>query len=221
MRKSMLSVALLALAVGGSAACATKNFVKAQVSEVNGKVETLSRSVEETQERTRANEGKINDVDQKAGEAQTSAQRAQQAAGAADAKAGVAGAKADELDQKGRRLLFTVVLSEEQGNFQFDKTSLPDAAKAKIDEMVTQLKANPQGVYFEIEGYTDATGSRAYNERLGLERAESVKRYLYEQHQIPLHKINVISYGPEKPVAPNTTRAGRAQNRRVVIKVLA
>jgi outer membrane protein OmpA-like peptidoglycan-associated protein len=59
------------------------------------------------------------------------------------------------------------------------------------------------------------------NERLGLARAEAVKRYLYEHHQIPLHKMNVISYGEEKPVAPNNTRVGRAQNRRVVIKVLA
>ena len=47
-----------------------------------------------------------------------------------------------------------------------------------------------------------------------------MKRYLYEQHQIPLHKMNVISYGEDKPVAPNKTKAGRAQNRRVVIKVL-
>ena len=53
-----------------------------------------------------------------------------------------------------------------------------------------------------------------------MERAEAVKRYLYEQHQIPLHKMNVISYGEEKPVAPNKTRDGRAQNRRVVIKIL-
>jgi len=62
---------------------------------------------------------------------------------------------------------------------------------------------------------------KAVNEKIGLERAEAVKRYLYEQHQIPLHKMNVISYGEEKPVAPNKTKTGRAQNRRVVIKVLA
>jgi peptidoglycan-associated lipoprotein len=47
-----------------------------------------------------------------------------------------------------------------------------------------------------------------------------VKRYLYESHQIPLHKMNVISYGEENPVAENKTKAGRAQNRRVVIRVL-
>ena len=58
-------------------------------------------------------------------------------------------------------------------------------------------------------------------ERLGLNRAEAVKRYLYEKHQLPLHKMNVISYGEEKPAAENKTRDGRAQNRRVVIKVLA
>ena len=56
---------------------------------------------------------------------------------------------------------------------------------------------------------------------LGEERAEQVKRYLYEAHQVPLHKMNVISYGEEKPVSPNNTKAGRAQNRRVVIRVLA
>jgi peptidoglycan-associated lipoprotein len=48
-----------------------------------------------------------------------------------------------------------------------------------------------------------------------------VKRYLYMQHQVPLHKINVISYGEQKPVSPNNTRDGRAQNRRVVIRVLS
>ena len=86
--------------------------------------------------------------------------------------------------------------------------------------MIQQIKADPKGAYFEIEGHTDNVGGKDVNEKLGLERAEAVKRYLYEQHQIPLHKMNVISYGEDKPVAPNKTKAGRAQNRRVVIKVL-
>ena len=59
------------------------------------------------------------------------------------------------------------------------------------------------------------------NQRIGEERAEAVKRYLYETHQVPLHKMNVISWGEEKPVSPNNTKDGRAQNRRVVIRVLA
>ncbi len=221
MRNVISATALLAVATVVLPACATKGFVRNQVGELNGKVETMSKSLEETQERTRNNEGRINDVDQKALAAQSSARAAGDAASAADARALKAGTKADELDKASKRLVYTVVLSDEEGNFQFGKPTLPEQAKAKIDELVNQLKSNPQGAYFEIEGHTDSTGPKDWNEKLGLERAESVKRYLYEQHQIPLHKINVISYGPEKPVAPNTTKVGRAQNRRVVIKVLA
>jgi outer membrane protein OmpA-like peptidoglycan-associated protein len=87
--------------------------------------------------------------------------------------------------------------------------------------MVSSLKSQKSAVWIEIEGHTDNVGAKEFNEQLGLERAEAVKRYLYEQHQVPLHKINVISYGEDKPAAPNRTRDGRAQNRRVVIKVLA
>ena len=117
--------------------------------------------------------------------------------------------------------MFEVVLSEDQGNFKFGQTQLPDEAKARIDQMVQQLKQDPKNVFIEIEGHTDNVGDPLTNERIGLERAEAVQRYLYEQYQIPLHKMNIISYGEDKPAAPNKTRDGRAQNRRVVIKVLA
>jgi outer membrane protein OmpA-like peptidoglycan-associated protein len=91
----------------------------------------------------------------------------------------------------------------------------------ELDQLIQQLKANPNGAYIEIEGHTDNAGPKEANYRLGLERAENVKRYLYETHQVPLHKINVISYGEEKPVVDNKTKDNRAQNRRVVIKVIA
>jgi len=87
--------------------------------------------------------------------------------------------------------------------------------------VVSQLKQDPKNVWIEIEGHTDNVGDKVVNEKIGLERAQAVERYLYEQYQIPLHKMNVISYGEEKPVAPNKTKEGRAQNRRVVIKILA
>ena len=114
-----------------------------------------------------------------------------------------------------------MVLSEDQGNFKFGKADLPDTAKQRIDQMVAQLKQDPKNIFLEIEGHTDNVGDKTTNERIGLARAEAVKRYLYEQYQVPLHKMNIISYGEEKPIAPNKTKAGRAQNRRVVIKVLA
>jgi len=226
--KFFMAIPIAALALGSTTACATKKFVRTSVGEVNDKVDSLGRSVEETQERTRRNEGRITEVDQKADAASQSAQQANRAAAeaatvanSATSRANEGIAKADAVDRASKRLVFEVVLSEDQGNFKFAKTDLPDEAKAKLDELIVKIKADPKGAYFEIEGHTDNIGDKLVNERIGLERAEAVKRYLYEQHQIPLHKMNVISYGEEKPIAPNKTKDGRAQNRRVVIKVLA
>ena len=128
--------------------------------------------------------------------------------------------RANNTDVARRRLVYEVVLNEDQGNFTFNKSELPDEAKQRLDQLISALKADPKGVYFEIEGHTDNVGDPLVNEKIGLERAEAVKRYLYEQHQVPLYKINVISYGEDKPVASNRTRDGRAQNRRVIVKVL-
>jgi peptidoglycan-associated lipoprotein len=225
LRKLFMALPVTLLVVGGTTACASKKFVRTSVGEVNGKVDSLGRSVEETQERTRKNEGKINEVDQKAQAAAQSAQQANQAAVQAQNSATEVGTKAnarfDAIDAANHRLVYEVVLSEDQGNFKFGQTKLPDEAKQKIDEMVQQLKTDPKNVFIEIEGHTDNVGNKLANEKIGLERAEAVQRYLYEQYQIPLHKMNVISYGEDKPAAPNKTKAGRAQNRRVVIKVLA
>src|SRR5919199_6032846 len=219
-RTYMMAVPIAVLAIGGTA-CASKKFVRTSVGEVNDKVDSVSRSLEETQERTRRNEGRISEVDQKAQAAAQSAQQANDAASAANRAAGEARTEAntkfDAIDKANRRLVYEVVLSEDSGNFKFGKTLLPDEAKAKIDEMVAHLKQDPKNIFIEIEGHTDNVGDKLVNQKIGLERAEAVQRYLYEQYQIPLHKMNVISYGKEKPVAPNKTKAGRAQNRRVVI----
>ena len=234
MRKSLLTVTLLAFAVAGTTACATKGFVKNQVGLVSNKVDTLSTSLEETQERTRKNEARIGEVDQKAGAAQSSASAAQQAATAADTKAvtatetarvagdtaKMAGEKVEALDKSVKRIVYEVVLSEDSGNFKFNATTLPDEGKAKIDELVNRLKADPKGAYFEIEGHTDNVGGKEINKKVGMDRAEAVKWYLYEQHKIPLHRMAVVSYGEEKPSVENTNSKNRAQNRRVVIRVL-
>ena len=223
-RKFFVAIPIVVLAIG-STACATKKFVRTSVGEVNEKVDSQGRAIEETQERTRRNEGRIGEVDSKAQAAAQAAQAANDAAAAARTAANAVGTEAngkfDAIDKASKRLVYEVVLSEDQGNFKFGKTLLPDEAKQKIDEMVAQIKQDPKNIYLEIEGHTDNIGDKVTNERVGLARADSVKRYLYEQYQIPLHKMNVISYGKDKPVAPNKTKAGRAQNRRVVIKVLA
>jgi len=238
MRHSSSALVALFIAAASLPACATKGYVNKNVKTVDDKVVTLTGSLEETQARTKKNEEAISDVDKRAQAAATAAQtsantantaatRAQQAAGeasneakAADSKAVAVDGKVAEVDKNMKRLVYTVVLSDDEGNFKSADSKLPDDAKAKIDSLVSQLKADPKGAFFEIEGHTDSVGPKEFNEKLGMERAEAVKRYLYEQHQIPLHKMNVISYGPERPAAPNKTKEGRAQNRRVVIKVL-
>ncbi len=220
MRTSFGIVALWPIATAAGSGCATKKFVSTQIGTLNDKVETMGKSLEQTQERTRANEGQIVVVDGKAQAAHQAARQAGESASAADARAAAVGVKADAIDRASKRMMYTVVLSDDEGNFEFGHTALPAEAKARIDELVAKLKTDPQGAYFEIEGHTDATGPKEFNDRLGLKRAEEVKRYLYAQHQIPLHRISTISYGAEKPVAPNTTKTGRAQNRRVVIRVL-
>jgi peptidoglycan-associated lipoprotein len=220
MKRVVVAASVLALALGGTSACATKKFVRGEVGQVNDKVETMNRSLEETQERTRSNEGRIGEVDQKAAQAQQRADQAQQRADEARSAADAVNNRADAIEKASKRLVYEVTLSEDQGNFKFGKAVMPDDAKAQIDQLVEKLKAEPNGAYIEIEGHTDSAGDKNVNYKLGMDRAENVKRYIYETHQVPLHRINVISYGEEKPVAPNKTRAGRAQNRRVVIRVL-
>jgi outer membrane protein OmpA-like peptidoglycan-associated protein len=228
MKKNVYAVAVLAMTMAVVPACATKKLVRTEVGAVNGKVDTLRTALEETQARTSQTETRTAAVDAKAEAAGRSAVDARAAADAAQLAANNAGnankvvdGRVTAVETSARRLIYEVTLSEDQGNFLFNGAALPDAAKTRLDQMVNQLKADPKGIFIEIEGHTDNVGTATYNEHLGLERAEVVKRYLYEQHQVPLHKINVITYGEDKPVAPNTTRAGRGQNRRVVVRVLS
>ena len=232
MRKTLIAASLLSLAVAMTPACATKKYVRTEVGTVNSKVDTLSGTLEQTQGRIQQDEARIGQVDQKAEAAgksaeaaQNSANQAQNAANAAQQAARTVDTKVDRVSQDviaGRKLVYEVTLSEDQGNFKFGKTDLPDEAKARIDQVVSQLKGESgKDLYIEVEGHTDNVGGKELNYQLGMERAEAVKKYLYAQHQIPLHKINVISYGEDKPVAPNNTKDGRAMNRRVVIRVLS
>jgi peptidoglycan-associated lipoprotein len=220
MRTFILALSVAALAAASTTACATKGYVRDRVGNVNDKVESVSKSLEETQGRTQKNETAIADANQKIVQVDQKAAAAGEAAASARTAADGAATKAAAVDVAAKRIVYETTLSEDQGNFKLSESALPAEAKARIDEVVRQLKATPNGAYIEVEGYTDNRGAKAYNDKLGLDRAESVKRYLYEEHQISLHRISVISYGSDKPIAPNATKAGRAHNRRVVIKVL-
>ena len=228
MTKSIFVVSCFAVTLAVAPACATKKFVRTEVGQVNEKVTTLGKSLEETQERVRVAEQKIGEVDTKAAQAgqaaqvaDKNAQAAQQTGTQAMEVGKQAVAKAEAVEASTKKLIFETVLTDDQAKFKSGVAKLSDEAKAALDQMVAQVKSQKSAIWVEIEGHTDNVGEAAYNERLGLERAEAVKRYLYEQHQVPLHKMNAISFGEEKPVQDNKNRANRSQNRRVVIKVLA
>ena len=173
----MKRIVLLALAVTvvGSTACATKGYVNEGLAEVNAKVETLSESLEETQEQTRVNAEGVAGAQADADAAGASADAAGRSADEAGRAASAAGDRADAVGrdtERLMRLLYEVVLSQDQGNFDFGQTELPDEAKTEIDRLAGQLNADaPRNVFIEIEGHTDATGEPPVNERLGLERA--------------------------------------------------
>lgn len=105
-------------------------------------------------------------------------------------------------------------------NFKVNSAILADDAKAKLDEIATRAM-NTKGYVIEVSGYTDATGSIQKNRLLSQHRADAVIQYLVENHQIPLRRIvTPYGYGKSNPVADNTTKEGRAQNRRVEVKLL-
>ena len=208
MRKPILTVLAAALTIAG---CAKKSYVQREVGEVNKKVDAVSSEVEKTQQRVQQNEVRIDSVDKSA---QSGISEAKGSAQAAMTKAQDA-----EKAAKGK-LIYTVSLSNDKVRFPINKAEISDEAKALIDEAVGPLVKENRGVWFEIEGHTDNTGDAAYNFKLGEERAMAVRDYIARTHAVALSRLNVISYGEEKPVAENKTRDERAQNRRVVIRIL-
>ncbi len=204
-------VPLLAAAALAIAGCAKKSYVQREVGEVNKKVDAVSAEVEKTQQRVQQNEVRIDAVDKSA----------QSGIGEAKGSAAAAMSKAQDAEKAAKgKLIYTVTLSNDKVRFPVNKAEISDEAKAMIDEAIDPLVKANRGVYFEIEGHTDSTGDPAYNFKLGEERAMAVRDYIAKKHQIALSRLSVISYGEEKPVTDNKTKDDRAQNRRVVIRIL-
>jgi len=105
-------------------------------------------------------------------------------------------------------------------NFRSGSAILSPDSKTKLDDIATKA-LNAKGYVLEVSGYADTTGSVERNRMLSQRRADAVIRYLVENHNIPLRRIvTPYGYGESHPVAENTSREGRAQNRRVEIKLL-
>jgi peptidoglycan-associated lipoprotein len=173
--------------------CATQDYVDKHVATVQGQVTDL-----QGQEQTQGQQ--LSQTDQTAREA---LQRAEAAGKLAEGK-----------------FLYAMVLSDDSVKFPTDSSKLSQEAETRLADFVTKLKNDNKNVYVEIQGHTDSTGTNALNLQLGEARAEAVRLYMNQQG-VPLNRMSTISYGDTSPVASNDTRAGRAENRRVVVIVMA
>src|SRR5688500_9678890 len=169
MRNSLMTVGVIVTALSVAPACATKKFVRTSVGEVNDKVTTQGKTLEETQERVRTAEGRISETDAKAVAAGESASKANSAAAEAANRATEVGRTTEAIAGEMRKLIFETVLSEDRGQFKLGKAELPDDATGALDTMVNQLKTDKKAVWVEIEGHTDSTGDKKLNEVLGMQ----------------------------------------------------
>ncbi len=190
-------VAAGAFALGG---CATKGFVRQQVGAVDSKVQATQSQVDTQQGMLKDHDAHLGALDKNTREA---LERAEAAGKLAEGK-----------------FLYAMVLSDDSVKFPVDRAELSPEAKTRLMDFVQKLKGDNKNVYLEIQGHTDATGSKALNTRLGEERAEAVRLFMNQQG-VALNRMSTISYGDQSPVASNKNHTGRAQNRRVVVIVLA
>ena len=214
-RNMFILCGLLVVSLVAFSGCVTKKQFRENVEGTDTRVAAAESGIE-------ANERRIKDLkdetDSKIASIDKKTDKATQLGNTAISKADQAALAADKA-AKGR-LIWEVTLSDERVKFSFGEAGIPDEAKAALDDLVKKILSYDRAVYVEIEGHTDSTGSEPYNEELGLKRAMTVRDYMNKQGGIPLHAMNVISYGESDPVADNSTPEGRAQNRRVVIRVL-
>lgn len=203
----------VAFVVGTLAACATNKEVDRKIAEAtdkamattNQKIESVASQVETVQQHQKEQDAQIATLSQ---EAKDALKRAEDA--------GV-------IAKGAGKVVFQQTFSDDKVKFKSGKYDLSKDAKSALDELGGKLKdmTGTEHQYFvEIQGHTDDTGGTRYNDELGQRRADEVRRYLSRQYGVPLNRMSTISYGDTLPVASNKTRAGRKDNRRVVVVVL-
>ncbi len=116
------------------------------------------------------------------------------------------------------KFVYSTVLSDDSVKFPLRSAKLSAEDETRLMDLAQKLKADNKNVYLEIQGHTDSKETDKM--RLGQQRAEAVRQFMYKQG-VALSRMATISYADQQPIAPNSTRAGRAQNRCAVVVVLA
>jgi OOP family OmpA-OmpF porin len=222
MTRTSLTI-LLAVSMVATVGCSSKNYVKQQTTPLINKTNELddltarnTKDIKDVDARAQAGITAVNvktaDVEQKAQAAGQSAASAQQVADAANTRVGVLTDTVANLDNYH-------AVAETSVKFGFNRDSLTPKAKEALDQLASSLTST-KGYILALEGGTDSVGSSDYNYNLSQRRANSVIQYLASKYNVPAHKIYVIGLGKDKPVEDNKTKAGRADNRRVDVRLM-
>jgi OOP family OmpA-OmpF porin len=216
-------VILLAASMAATVGCSSKNYVKSQTTPLINKTNELddltaknSKDIKDVDARVQSGLAAVNaktaDVEQKAQTAGQNASQAQQVADAANTRVGVLTNTVANLDNYH-------AVAETSVKFGFNKDNLTPKSKEALDTLAGSI-ASTKGYIIALEGGTDSVGSADYNYDLSQRRANSVIQYLASKYNVPAHKIYVIGLGKDKPAEDNKTSSGRADNRRVDVRLM-
>ncbi len=221
MKRQLFSILMLSIfLVLSASACATKKYAR---NRINERVAPLEQRTGELEETSRRNTQDINALNTNVKDIGGRAERAQSQADTALARADQANSRATTVEQSVGELRENLDKFALQNtatvNFKVDSWQLSPEAMTDLDQLAGQIK-DRNNFILEIQGFADISGSENYNNQLTQKRAEAVRRYLAEKHSISLYRMHVLGFGTVRPVADNTTKEGRAQNRRVEIHLL-
>ncbi len=226
--RTIMAVGTALLLVLLTAGCATKKFVRQNVSNLETKISGVDKKVDE---KTTENTNRITDLDHKTEAGIADAQKKAEDSGQQASKAENDAQSANTLAQKGVDQANKVQDQLENADnfqpvksetvlFKFNHADLTTEDKEQLDTLAQSVGGMKHYV-IEVTGYTDKVGDREYNLQLSRRRADTVVRYLAVNGKIPLVRIHNLGFGEDLPAADNKSRAGRKQNRRVEVKVMA
>jgi outer membrane protein OmpA-like peptidoglycan-associated protein len=224
--------------------CATKKYVQNTTAPIQAKVDQVGQQTTQNGQQIEDTRNQVKQVDDKAtrgiSAAQERAASADQHAAAADQHAATADQHAATADQHagdalnkanqvgtGLTGLRNAVANIDDYKLQntisvqfgLAKFVLSSEARGDLDKFAESIKSDKR-LQITVEGFTDSSGPKDYNEALSRKRADAVVQYLVAKHDIPVYQIHVIGLGDAKPVDEAKTAAARAKNRRVEVKAL-
>ena len=234
--KVSLAAAILAAGVLFATGCATKKYVQSTVAPVQAKADQASQQGATNAQQIKTTQDQLKELDEKTA---TGIDRANEKAGAAErdamdaqSRAGDAGKQAATAIQKGDQNSAGLVSLRESVaslddyqvqtsttvTFGFNRDRLTEEAQSALDKLAQDIQGNKR-YFIAVEGFTDSTGAREYNEALSRRRADAVMAYLVSKHDVPVYRIHLVGLGPDKPVDDSHTASARAKNRRVEVRV--